>query len=491
MSNKIQFGVFELDRNKMELRKQGIRLKLQDQPLLVLVSLLEHPGELVTREQLKERIWAKDTFVDFDQSLNKAVNRLREALIDNANHPRYIETVPRRGYRFVAPVTASISDEVASTVSQGGGEKVSQPEKTQTVLRKNRRYAIFAASAVGVIAACIAIGWWHKEPKTSGEYGPIRITRDGLAQSPKISRDGKLLCYTSRAGGEKMHIWVRQIAGGDSMQVTKGLADETQPDISPDGTEIAFRSERDGGGIYIVPTLGGEPRLLVSGASAYNPSFSPNGKEVLFSIGYADSAAYIIPLQGGASRPLCPNWVMGRGFWEPDGKAILFFGGRRGQIAPGHWMLASVTGGEPRRFPLPGDDHYGSTFPSVTSWTKSQGNREWIVFGSGSGDTYNLFRAPVSGGRLTGRQEQLTSGTEINDEGSLSEDGKLVFSSGSFGGQIWIIRANTVQAQTEGQPEEVTHTDGLINNSPSVSRNGRWLAYAEINPVSRGRKSTI
>ena len=175
---------------------------------------------------------------------------------------------------------------------------------------------------------------------------------------------------------------------------------------------------------------------------------------------------------------------MGGGLWEPNGRAILFFGARRGQLPPWSWMLTSTTGGEPRKFPLPGDDHKDSTFPNVMSWTKSQRNHEWIVFGSGSGDTCNLFRVPVSGAKLTGRPEQLTSGTAINVEGSLSEDGKLVFSSGSFGGQIWSIRANTVQAQTEGQPEQVTHTDGLVNDSPSVSRDGRWLVYAQTPLVS-------
>ena len=103
--NKVQFGAYELDRDAMELWKHGHRIRLQDQPLMVLVALLDRPGEIVTREQLQQRIWAKDTFVDFEQSLNKAVNRLREALNDDAGQPRYIETVPRRGYRFVAPVT--------------------------------------------------------------------------------------------------------------------------------------------------------------------------------------------------------------------------------------------------------------------------------------------------------------------------------------------------------------------------------------------------
>ena len=103
MPGMIRFGVFELDRDAMELRKHGIRVRLQDQPFQVLAQLLERPGQIVTREELKERIWAKDTFVDFDHSLNKAVNRLREALNDDAGQPRYIETVPRRGIGLLHP----------------------------------------------------------------------------------------------------------------------------------------------------------------------------------------------------------------------------------------------------------------------------------------------------------------------------------------------------------------------------------------------------
>src|SRR6202046_2257651 len=106
MSDKIRFGAYELDRDAMELRKDGVPVRLQDQPLRVLAMLTERPGETVTREQLQERIWG-NTFVDFDQSLNKAVNRVREALNDNAGTPQYVETVPRRGYRFIASVAAS------------------------------------------------------------------------------------------------------------------------------------------------------------------------------------------------------------------------------------------------------------------------------------------------------------------------------------------------------------------------------------------------
>src|SRR5467141_5456272 len=106
LSGRVRFGVFEVDLRSGELHKQSIKIKLHDQPFQVLAMLLEHPGELVTREQLHQRLWPSDTFVDFDVGLNSAIKRLRDSLGDSAEEPRYIETLPRRGYRFIAPVAA-------------------------------------------------------------------------------------------------------------------------------------------------------------------------------------------------------------------------------------------------------------------------------------------------------------------------------------------------------------------------------------------------
>src|SRR6267143_1668094 len=103
----IRFGVFEVDLRAGELRKQGVRVKLQEQPFQVLQVLLEKPGEVVTREDLRQRIWPADTFVDFDGGMNNAIKRLREALGDSAESPRYVETIPRRGYRFIGGVNGS------------------------------------------------------------------------------------------------------------------------------------------------------------------------------------------------------------------------------------------------------------------------------------------------------------------------------------------------------------------------------------------------
>src|SRR5882724_8826112 len=101
----LRFGVFEVDVRSGELRKQGVRVKLQEQPFHVLTVLLQRAGDVVTREELRNQNWPADTFVDFDNSLNTAINKLREALGDSADNPRFIETLPRRGYRFIVPVT--------------------------------------------------------------------------------------------------------------------------------------------------------------------------------------------------------------------------------------------------------------------------------------------------------------------------------------------------------------------------------------------------
>src|SRR5262249_14611257 len=100
----IRFGVFEVDLRAGELRRNGVKIKLQEQPFQILAVLLERPGEIVTREELQQKLWSNDTFVDFDNSLNKAINKIREAVGDSADNPRFVETMARRGYRFIAPV---------------------------------------------------------------------------------------------------------------------------------------------------------------------------------------------------------------------------------------------------------------------------------------------------------------------------------------------------------------------------------------------------
>lgn len=141
----VRFGTFEVDLRAGELRKQGRRIKLQDQPFQVLAVLLQRPGEVVTREELRSQNWPPDTFVDFDNSLNTAINKLREALGDSADNPRFIETLPRRGYRFIAPVTGVDG----TTRESATGANPATPRRSRKIV---------AAVAVVVLAAGITGG---------------------------------------------------------------------------------------------------------------------------------------------------------------------------------------------------------------------------------------------------------------------------------------------------------------------------------------------
>ena len=126
-----RFGVFELDLAAGELRKNGAKLRLQEQPFQVLALLLERPGDVVTREEIRQKLWPTDTFVDFDHSLNTAVNKLRETLGDSASNPRYIETLARRGYRFIAPVQRSVENSNVEKSNVGTGAFARPAERSE------------------------------------------------------------------------------------------------------------------------------------------------------------------------------------------------------------------------------------------------------------------------------------------------------------------------------------------------------------------------
>jgi TolB-like protein/DNA-binding winged helix-turn-helix (wHTH) protein/Tfp pilus assembly protein PilF len=161
----VRFGVFEVDLRAGELWKQGRKLRLQEQQLQILAMLLEHRDDLVTREQLRQRLWSADTFVDFDHSLNTAIKRLRDVLGDSAEHPRFVETVARRGYRFIAPIEEP-SEEPQAVAHQHEPAAVPSP-------RRGRRASLVVASLAlaAVVITTWAIWWSSRQLETR----PIRL----------------------------------------------------------------------------------------------------------------------------------------------------------------------------------------------------------------------------------------------------------------------------------------------------------------------------
>ena len=138
-----RFGAFEVDLRSAELRKHGLKVKIQEQPFQVLAMLLEHPGQIVTREELHKKLWPADTFVDFEHGLNAAINKLREALGDSADNPRFVETMHRRGYRFIAPVEIMGAQGAAPVVAPVSSSPIPvaamSPSPTETAVRDRRR----------------------------------------------------------------------------------------------------------------------------------------------------------------------------------------------------------------------------------------------------------------------------------------------------------------------------------------------------------------
>ena len=158
-----RFGVFELDRSSGELRKAGSRIRLQDQPLKILLALLDQPGSVVTREELKRRIWPNDSFGDFDHAVNVAVAKLRAALGDCAETPRYVETLPRRGYRFIYPVARAFEQ------AQENGGTASTPAEAPAPVKETAHAARWPIVAAGVIAVILAASaWWWVHSRRHG-----------------------------------------------------------------------------------------------------------------------------------------------------------------------------------------------------------------------------------------------------------------------------------------------------------------------------------
>jgi DNA-binding winged helix-turn-helix (wHTH) protein len=318
----ISFGIFEVDLLAGELRRSGQKLKLTGQPLQVLTILLERPGEVVTREELQKRLWP-DTFVDIDHSLNATINKIREVLGDSAESPRWIETLPRRGYRFIGPVENRPDPHPPTPL--GTGTHVAQRTGTLRLL------ILFGACVM--LAAVGLFVYERMRPSASAVQRTLtRLTFDeGLQFGATWSPDGRFVAYSSDRGG-KFDAWVQQVSGGDPVQVTRGAGHNWQPEWSPDGKYIAYRSEGSDGGLFVIPALGGaglERRITTFG---YYPRWSPDSSQLLFQTSQyqVPSRFYVVKLDGSdphevlneVQRELTkPMWMISAA-WHPDGKRI-------------------------------------------------------------------------------------------------------------------------------------------------------------------------
>ena len=198
----ITFGVFELHLRSGELRKAGKRIGLQEQPLRTLTLLLERPGDLVTREELRQRLWPNGTFVDFEHGLNAVVNRLRDTLGDSADTPRFIETVPRRGYRFIAPVDNGLKDGSAAHPRPSGWRAGSLMWP-----------AVVMALAIG---AAVSLYVFRLRPFSRPPMRTTPLTSlPGQERYPSFSPDGNQIAFAWDGGnGDNQDIYIKVVGAG-------------------------------------------------------------------------------------------------------------------------------------------------------------------------------------------------------------------------------------------------------------------------------------
>ncbi len=340
---RFRFGLFEVDSDSGELRKSGVRIRLQAQPFRVLVCLLERPGEVITREEIQQRLWGNDTIVDFDHSLGTAINKLREALGDSAENPRFIETLARRGYRFLAPVTAVavhhdehlglVTDLAAADTAHSTSTSVSSPAAPPR--RRSLSAWFWALASVAAIALLIAgafIGLRLRAPYTAPPHitqvtfsGRV-LTNDLDVESFSSSASDGTRIYFSHMDNGNPVLAVALVANGEIsyIHLPSAVGAPLIGSLSPDGSRLVVRSHlqtEPEQPLWIVPTLGGDARR-VPNVLAHDATWMPDGQRLLVASG---NDLYVVGTDGSEQRKLVSTpglafWLR----WRPDGQRLRF-----------------------------------------------------------------------------------------------------------------------------------------------------------------------
>jgi DNA-binding winged helix-turn-helix (wHTH) protein/Tol biopolymer transport system component len=264
---RLKFGAFELDVASGQLLRDGRPVKIQPQPLRVLVVLAQRAGEIVSRDELRRQIWDTATFVEFDQGLNYCIRQIRVALGDDASNPVYLDTVKKRGYRFIAPVAA-----VGKPTEEG------EPTQDPAPAKRPRLSLGLLALVATLLASAIVSGGWLLSRRMNA-HGPSREAITDIHQitdfsdsavAPALSPDGRMVAFIrgNAAFLTPDQIYVKMLPDGEARRLTNDPRLKYGPAFSPDGTEVAYTvMEHSGWSTYAISVLGGEPRLLLANAA--------------------------------------------------------------------------------------------------------------------------------------------------------------------------------------------------------------------------------
>jgi DNA-binding winged helix-turn-helix (wHTH) protein len=415
--SSFQFGAFELDPHFGELRKHGIKLKLQHQPLQILTILLERPGEIVTREEIQKRLWPDNTHVDFENAINSAMRKLRDALGDAAENPRFIETLARRGYRFIYPIPGGVRPLAAA-----------RPEIPRS------RHGLWWAGLSAFLLVTIGLSFWiaKSKNKMSGPETPgiYRFTSyPGVETMPAFSPDGKEIAYV-RAEHDPFgaHLWrkevghaniyIKLVGAATELRLTNPAGADYYPAWSPDGQYIAFcRDEAGASGIYVVSALGGQERRITyeEEAACTGLAWLPDGRHLVLSRffeGSHPSPLVEISVDTGKERSITSPPAEGLGdVWpaiSPDKNTLAFVRFKDSRAVDA--CFAALHGNSLRCWPLRGD------WPQGLTWTASG---DGIIVSAIRTGPYQLWRYGLNGGAPAA----LTSGEDDTALPTTSSEG--------------------------------------------------------------------
>ena len=354
-----------------ELRKHGIRIKLQDQPVQVLLLLLEHAGEVVSREAIRHSIWPEDIFVDFENAISTAIRKLREALNDASDTPRFIETVARQGYRFICPVCKNGDDPVK--VIPATKQHIVLPELADTIdgrqlhrmdSAKRIRGASWALLAAAIVLASIG-AWWIglREGSRAGQNVLSNATFARLTDfagdksDASISPDGKFVAFRADWAG-RSDVWVSQVGTGRPVNLTKDQPEDPLLPVqnlgfSPDGSEIwlaGYRGYQPNQRLRLIPLMGGTPRAFLRD-HAVNVAWSPDGSRLVFHTYDPGDPIFVADGNGANARQIFRLGPGGHNHfptWSSDGRWIYFVSGPWESLDMDLWRIAPA-GGKPQR----------------------------------------------------------------------------------------------------------------------------------------------
>ncbi|WP_213805167.1 winged helix-turn-helix domain-containing protein [Granulicella sp. dw_53] len=498
--SRVLFGLFEADLQTGELWKAGKRIKIQSQPFKVLTALLERPGEVVAREDLQLRVWGKDTIVDFDHSLGTAINKIREALSDTADNPRFVETLARRGYRFIAPVTYPPSPQpqlqpVRLPLVPGEITAIQNPPSAQSFpdtpasatpislpdahgLAGNRILLNTGAlvrwgATVATILSAAAIGFFFGTRNISPKPLHInQITHSGrispgapaMESLPATATDGVRI-FASVIENGRAALSQISVNGGEIqlLPIPSEIAAPSLGDLSPDGSKLLLRSHlspESEQALWIVPTGGGSA-LRLANILAHDATWMPDGKSILYANG---NDLFLTHVNDGSQTSYAS--LPGRAFWlrwSPDGQILRFtildpishtlslWELPAGYHAP-HQILANWTN--------PATECCGTWTSDGTSY----------VFQSSHDGTSDLWRLK---GKSTGNPEKLTNGPLSYEAPVAARNGHGIFFLG-------VDTHSELKRFLVDKKEFIPERTFLVDASRiDYSRDKKWVAWTD------------